>query len=566
MTETDNATDGGRELDTFHRYGALRRNVVLAASLVAVIPLLIMTVLSAVQYEKVYRAEAFGPIGRRTASVAQNLEFFLEERGAALRFVVGSNAFADLQDHARLQEVFHSLSQAFGGFVDLGLIDADGNQTSYVGPYDLLGRNYSDQDWFHEVRLRGVHVSDVFLGFRDFPHFVIAVKHGAPDGSWYVLRATIDSEELAALIRAAGRIASSDAFLVNRAGLLQTPSRNYGDVLDELPFPLPERTGVAEVEELETGAGDLLLVGYSYLENTPFVFLLVNRPQEMMARWHRAQRELIIFAGVSVLLILAVVWFSATHLVHRIREADRKQAAVLHKAEYTQRMATLGRLAAGVAHEINNPLAIIGEKSGLIGDIMASSATAPHREKILQLVRSIANSVDRASRVTHRLLGFARHIDVERERISMPELIREVLGFLEKEAVHRDVEVRVDVDDDLPMIESDRGQLQQVFLNIINNALAAVEDHSGRIDIDLLRIADDRVAVAVTDNGAGIERDHLERIFEPFFTTKGSHGTGLGLSITYGIVKKLGGDIIVDSEVGRWTRFRVELPLTAPQE
>jgi signal transduction histidine kinase len=498
--------------------------------------------------------------------VAQNLEFFLEERGAALRFVVGSNSIGDLQDHARLQEIFHSLSQAFGGFVDLGLIDADGNQRSYVGPYDLLGRNYSDQDWFHEVRLRGVHVSNVFLGFRGFPHFVIAVKHGAPDGSWYVLRATIDSEELAALIRAAGRIASSDAFLVNRDGLLQTPSRSYGNVLDELPFALPEPTAFAEVAELETDDGQPLLVGYSYLEDTPFVFLLVNRPQEMMARWHRAQRELIVFAGVSVLLILAVVWFSATHLVHRIREADRKHAAVLHQAEYTHRMATLGRLAAGVAHEINNPLAIIGEKSGLIGDIMKSSDEVPHGEKILQLVHSIDNSVDRASRVTHRLLGFARHIDVERERFSLPELIREVLGFLDKEAAHRDIEVRVDAEDDLPMIESDRGQLQQVFLNIINNAFAAVADDTGRIDIDLLRIADDRVAVAVTDNGMGIEAEHLDRIFEPFFTTKRSEGTGLGLSITYGIVKKLGGEIKAESEAGRGTRFRVELPITAPPE
>jgi signal transduction histidine kinase len=549
------------ELDSQPRYGALRRNVVLSASLVAIIPLLIMAVLSAVQYEKVYRAGAFGPIGQRTTSVAQNLEFFLEERSAALRFIVGSNSFADLEDHVRLQEIFHNLTRAFGGFIDLGLIDADGNQQSYVGPYSLLGKNYSGQDWFHEVRLRGVHVSDVFLGHRGFPHFVIAVRHGLPDGSWYVLRATIDSEELASLIRAAGRIPGSDAFLVNRSGLLQTPSRGFGDVLEALPFPLPEHSSVVEVEELEIEDSDTLLVGYSYLDHTPFVFLLVNHPEAMMERWRRTQRELVIFAGVSVLLILAVVWSSATHLVHQIKEADRKQAAVLHKAEYTQRMATLGRLAAGVAHEINNPLAIIGEKSGLIGDIMHSGTDSPHREKILQLVHSIDNSVDRASRVTHRLLGFARHIDVEHELISLQELIREVLAFLDKEARHRDVALRVEAESDLPMIESDRGQLQQVFLNIINNALSAVEDDVGRIDIDLRRVSDTRVAVTITDNGSGIERENIERIFEPFFTTKKGHGTGLGLSITYGIVKKLGGEISVDSEEGSWTRFRVELPI-----
>jgi signal transduction histidine kinase len=554
------------EFDLRRRYGALRRNVVLASSLTAIIPLLFMTVLSATQYEKLYRAEAFGPIGRQTATVAQNLEFFLQERSAALRFVVDSNTAEQLQDHVRLQEVFHSLSQAFGGFVDLGLIDSSGRQRSYVGPYDLLDRDYSDQDWFHEVRLRGVHVSEVFLGYRHFPHFVIAVKHETREGMWYLLRATIDSAELASLIRSVGRSAGTDAFLVNKEGRLQTPSRLYGDVLDPLPLPLPEPSSGVEVVELANASGAPLLVGCAFLEGSPFAVLLVNNPQEIMARWHKTRRELIVFAAASLLLILAVVWFSATHLVHRIKDADQKQAAIMHEAEYNHRMATLGRLAAGVAHEINNPLAIIGEKAGLLGDILGASDDSPVKTKLLQLVRSIDNSVDRASRVTHRLLGFARHIDVERELISLQELIREVLGFLDKEISYRNIELSVNADDDLPMIESDRGQLQQVLLNIINNALAAVAENEGRIEIDLRRADSSRVAVVVTDNGIGIDPENLDRIFEPFYTTKRGEGTGLGLSITYGIVKKLGGEIGVESAPGRGTRFRVELPIKAPGE
>jgi signal transduction histidine kinase len=111
----------------------------------------------------------------------------------------------------------------------------------------------------------------------------------------------------------------------------------------------------------------------------------------------------------------------------------------------------------------------------------------------------------------------------------------------------------------VPAIESDRGQLQQVFLNILNNAFAAVED-GGRIRIALVRSDPDGIAVSIADNGIGIPQEDLEHIFEPFFTTKRDHGTGLGLSITYGIVEKLGGAISVDSRVGAGTRFTVTLP------
>jgi two-component system NtrC family sensor kinase len=548
------------------RYGVLRRNVVLAASLVAIMPLLIMTVLSAVQFENVYRAEAFGPLGRLTANAQHTLEFFLDERKAALRFVISNSTLDQLSQEPYLQQVFHNLSQAFGGFVDLGLIDSDGRQRSYVGPYDLLGKVYLDQDWFHEVRLRGEHVSDVFMGYRRFPHFVMAVKYEDGQGRWHALRATIDSEELTRRVREVCRDPEGDAFLVNRAGVLQTPSKNYGQVLARLPLALPPYSREAKVVEVQGEGGNPLLVGYSYIDQSPFVFFLVSNPRTIMAAWHKARRELIIFAAFSVLLILGVIWVSATVLVRRIREADEKRAAILHRAEYTQRMASVGRLAAGVAHEINNPLAIIGEKAGLISDLIGTKRESPHQAKVLQLVQSIDKAVDRASRVTHRLLGFARHIDVERERISLEELIREVLGFLEKEASHRNVTLAIDSEEDLPLIVSDRGQLQQVFLNIINNSLAAVADGTGRIDITLRRGGGQRLVVEIADNGSGIEPQNIGRVFEPFFTTKKGYGTGLGLSITYGIVKKLGGEISVTSEPGRWTRFTVELPVTAPEE
>ena len=146
-------------------------------------------------------------------------------------------------------------------------------------------------------------------------------------------------------------------------------------------------------------------------------------------------------------------------------------------------------------------------------------------------------------------------------RIALAPLLEEVLSFQGKEAEYRSIAINLAMPPDLPTIESDRGQLQQVFLNILGNAFAAVSN-GGRIDISAEREDEKTVAVTIRDDGPGIPEEHIGRIFEPFFSTKGEYGTGLGLSITFGIVEKLGGRIDVQSKVGEGASFTVRLPVT----
>jgi signal transduction histidine kinase len=183
-----------------------------------------------------------------------------------------------------------------------------------------------------------------------------------------------------------------------------------------------------------------------------------------------------------------------------------------------------------------------------------------NQDKLIRIADSILNSVKRCSTITYRLLGFARRIDVQTESIDLRSLMEEVLSFLGKEAEFRNIQVTLKAEEELPPIQSDRGQLQQVFINILNNALAAVSD-GGCVEVTITRAGPDTVSLVVEDNGVGIPKKDLSRIFDPFFTTKGSKGTGLGLSITYGIVQKLRGKIEVRSEVGKGTTFTVTLPL-----
>jgi len=544
-------------------YRRLRRMVVLATVTVSLLPLAITMVINYVQFRGALQAEAVDPMARLTLNTKRSLELFLSERRSGLTFLALDRPFSELCDRSSLTRMISNLNRSLeiGTFVDLGIIDDSGNQLCYSGPYKLEGRNYLDQDWFHEVARRGTYTSDVFLGFRESPHFAIATKHDRPDGGFYILRATIDAEMLSEQILTTGLEPTSDVFLIDREGILQSPSRRYGEVLTAIPLTVPHYSPSVEVVELKDDRDLAIFMSSAYIHNSPFVLIQIQPAEEAMGRWFTLRSELLGFLAVSAGLILTVILWGSGQLIRRMREADERRAALYHQVEYSNKLASIGRLAAGVAHEINNPLAIINEKAGLLLDLVMVGPETPHQERLAATVDSILRSVQRCKKVTQRLLGFARHMDVRTETIDLEALLREVLGFLEKEAEYRDLTVSFRVQDDLPTVASDRGQLQQVFLNILNNAFAAVSE-GGHIGIEIAHEDADHVAVTIADDGVGISKEHLQRIFEPFFTTKSGTGTGLGLSITYGIVKKLGGRCRVESEAGRGTRFTVVLPIS----
>lgn len=546
--------------DSLSTYRRLRRYVVLTTSLAVLAPLIIVTVVNYTQDQRAYRTESRFEVSRILSNTKSNLEFVIEERRSVLSMIINGRSHKELSSDEGLDAILRNLRGSFGGFVDLGLIDADGTQAYYAGPYDLRGRNYSDQAWFHEVWLRGIYVSDVFMGHRNFPHFVIAVKHEDPGGKSYVLRTTIDTELLDRQIYNLGLARHMDAFITNREGILQTASAFYGDVLSTVDKKVPPHSRNREViEEYEEG-GSLVTFGYAYIERSPFILMVLTQQESPLAHWLTRRSQFVWFVVASILLILVVVFYNSTHMVNRLRLADQRRAKILHNIEYTNKMATIGRLAAGVAHEINNPLAIINEKAGLLKDMATYTPDFPKADKVLNLVDSISNSVERCSRVTRRLLGFGKRMDIHKEDIDLEHLLKEVVGFQTTEAAHRNVEISHHVANSVPTIQSDRGQLQQIFLNLLNNAFAAVED-GGTIDISVDSPNSNEVAVTIADNGSGISKDNLKHIFEPFYSTKGAAGTGLGLSITRDLVEKLGGLIEVESELGKGTTFIVNLPV-----
>jgi two-component system NtrC family sensor kinase len=534
--------------------------------LVTILPLFMMALINHYSYQTALKREIIMPLKTLVNKTKHSFELFTAERLSAVNFIASAYTFEQLADQATLSRIFRVMRQEFGGFVDLGLIDVSGFQVSYVGPYELSGKMYKDHDWFKEVMVRGEHVSDVFMGYRKFPHFVIAVKHKCEAGKCWVLRATIDTRLFNNLIASMGLDPTSDAFVVSRSGVLQTSSRYYGKVLDQFPMKMPVESLEATVNESVDSRNNEILMAYAYFDSPAFVLMLVKPKSEVLQTWYTMKMEILVIFVISVAIMLFVVFKITGMLLKRVEESDRRRLEGYREVEHTNKLASIGRLAAGVAHEINNPMAIINEKTGLMEDFLATMPNFEKKDRFLQLTSSIKQSIDRCRNITHRLLGFARRMDVEIEAIDLNEVIKDVYGFLEKEAFHRNIDVQLKLTDGLQDVLADQGQLQQVFLNILNNAFLAVEN-GGVIEITTLDYDNDFVAASVQDNGIGMSEETRQHIFDPFFSThRQGYGTGLGLSITYGIMEKLGGRIEVKSEEGKGATFTLYLPKKTPKE
>jgi len=237
---------------------------------------------------------------------------------------------------------------------------------------------------------------------------------------------------------------------------------------------------------------------------------------------------------------------------------EEKSLQLIHVQEElarAERLAAIGSLAAGVAHEINNPAAIIrGNVEILLMDLPAQAEGREEAEEILR-------QTERISLITQNMLAFARKQSLHRGTVRLNDLLEEILAQAGHLAPLGAVQIERRLDPQLPPIEGDGERLRQVFTNIIVNALQAMAG-SGALTV-ASRADGTQVEVAVGDTGPGVPRELREKIFDPFFTTRGS-GTGLGLSVSYGIVQAHNGSIAVESEAGHGSTFRVRLPAGRP--
>ena len=547
-------------------YQQVWRHTLVRLLLTYLAPLLLLSVYFHLQYRSLAEESRQRHLMTIAESQASTLDLFLRERVANLTNVIDDPSLTSDPDQQTLHGYLDRLRRDSSTFVDLGLFDTDGTMISYAGPYpSLLGTSYGEEAWFDELASAESRyvITDMYLGFRQQPHFTIAVRGGTTRQPWAV-RATLDPERLRSYLSTLRGAEEVHSVLVNEQGGAQLVS-------------LSERTGhfsdgFVPPREPEIGGGHHHLDGqrhsfaYCWLNRTDWCLIVVGARARGGGFLPGFDGSLLAITVAVILAVFSAIVIRARKVVHRQKEEDTARRELSGQLHHAARLASVGELAAGVAHEINNPLAVIAEEAGLISDLTDPEfADELDPTELKTRLDSIQEAAFRARDITRKLLSFVRKTDVTLAELDINEVIEDALGgLLEREMAVSNIAVVRELAEGLPPVLADRGQIEQVLVNLMTNAADAVLATSkGRGEIEVSTSSDGHaVRIAVRDSGVGIPPEQMERIFMPFHTTKEvGKGTGLGLSVSYGIVRGYGGDIQVESAVGLGSTFTVVLPV-----
>ena len=569
-------------------YSKLLRGFIVGAITCSVLPLFLLGWISFLNYSEFSTSRMAEYFKNAVVDNRKIVEIFLDDRISDINLVASSHSLDYLKDKSNLSQIFRILNERGTHFTDIGLIDSSGKHIAYVGPYDLSDADYSQTHWFEQTMKKGFYISNVLMGFRKTPHFFIAVCHSYGNEST-ILRATIDSNSLASLLNMTKSGQTGEVFLINNEGIFQTSPKHQGSIMGESGIPIGLFSGESGILIYDTKnpsssfsvessiplsfrlritlshPSSNQVLAYSRLKTPGWFVVAKQNFLEFFGDIDHLNFVILVLLHVSILVILVVSALTARYMIKLIEKRDREAEKLNRQLLRARKLASVGELAAGVAHEINNPLAVILTESMVIRELTADEKdiNPQFRDDLYNSLSQIDGQIQRCAHITQNLLNFSRRVSSASEFLNINDVIKEVVGFVEKKANSSGVGISLNLQHNLPQLKTDRFEIEQVFLNLINNAIDATEGTaSGSVNIvsrlDTLRSG---VVISVSDTGSGIPEDNLDRLFDPFFTTKPpGKGTGLGLSISYSIIKHLGGDIAVQSELGRGSVFSVFLP------
>ncbi|MDA3787652.1 MAG: ATP-binding protein [Desulfobacula sp.] len=554
-------------------YSRLFRRFVFLTMVCSLVPLLLAGWAINIHYSEFARERILKTLQTRVDYHKKIIELFLKENKTRLDFIVRTNSIEFLIKESNLTHILNNINRDAWVLTDIGIIDENGAHAAYVGPYDLIDKNYSSTFWFREVMEKEIYTSDMFMGFRKEPHFIMAVTK-KENGRRWILRATVNTDGFRSLVENVRIGRTGDVYILNSKGIYQTSPGSSGEILTQAPGfkgEIHDDVKFRFLEMVDRGVKVKKIVCETWLKDPRWLLVVRVGEKEFFEDVRHANRVILILLHLSALIILIVTAFVTNHMVQVIKKRDSELEGMNNQLMQAGKLASIGELSAGVAHEINNPLAIIMTEHQLLLD---SEKRAPitddtFGEQFAGSLNQIGIQVRRCTHITRNLMKFARRTKSVIETININVFLREVMDLMEREAESDGIKFKSLLDDTLPSILSDPSQLQQVFLNFINNAIDALEDKGGGIITIATCLAKDKtgISIIVEDTGSGIKDHDIEKIFDPIFTTKTpGRGTGLGLSICYSIVKQLGGQIQVESQIGKGTRFTLTFPFKPPED
>jgi len=525
-------------------------NIVVALLAVSFIPLILIGGGMYYYSASVLKEKTLKSLRMEVDSYKKAIDQFLTERIMSLTLLSSKLSLMSLNKPDTLQTVLQSLHRELPWFQDLGVIDDQGRHLAYAGPYDLISKNYKNALWFKAVMKHDVYISDVFTGFRNVPHFIIAVKQVSNEGV-RIIRATIDNAYFNNFVSGMARQRKGDVYLVNKNGIFQTSPRPGGQIMAQSELKGLERFQGIKMEK----RGDHILMTV-WQEKVPWLCVVRSDWDDIFAALHRVRNAGVYAFVLGACLIVLTVLLTTNHLVSRLEFKRRSIRFLDQQLRQTSQMASAMPQSYGLLREIKDTLANIDVTVTWIQDLTQKGNLNEMKESLEQ----IESEVLRSRRAIDKFLNFFRPDEPAPiiTEVNVNDMLDDIVEFFSRGLWFNNIRVRRDYEFGISGIRSNLFQLRQVFQNLILNAMAAIQT-DGEILLKTY-MTEDRVMVVVTDDGPGIPEENMEKVFSPLFTTK-SEGIGLGLSISVSILEKLGGNISVRNEPERGASFTVELPL-----
>ncbi|MBN2034081.1 MAG: ATP-binding protein, partial [Deltaproteobacteria bacterium] len=423
-----------------------------------------------------------------------------------------------------------------------------------------------------QVMKQGYYVSDIFLGYRRIPHFIIALCR-EEDGREWVIRATIDTYMFTDLVEKVRIGKTGEAYLLNAEGVFQTARRSGGDLMerdqDRIVTPAPQ-------DEIRTfikkdAKGEAYLYATTWLRDKDWMLVVRQEEADAFRALRSASYMIILVSLIGGGLIVVVAFYITGKIIRRMERIDQERHQLGRQLVRATQLAELGQMAAGFAHEINNPLQIMKSEQTLIDTIfsdMKSRGDLRESEDLKEMEDSLAQiklQIDRCAKITQAILKFGRRSEGTAKDVDLAAFVPEVTAMISKKASVSGITLKEEIAENTPIVHVDASHLNQVLINLLNNAIdAIVEKHGsegGELTVSAGPGGEGKAVISVTDNGSGISPEDLKKVFTPFFTTKPvGQGTGLGLSVCLGIIDSMGGTMEVSSEKGVGTIFTIQLP------
>ena len=546
-------------------YRSLLKSMLLIGFFLPFIPMILVSGIIFYQFDAAYQDRVQIHLMEAARKGKRNIDHFLNDKLDDLRFIAEAFGYEELREAGILKDILRKLQmQQSPVFVTLGLLDGGGREIAGTGSEKSFVISYAESGWFREVLKSGYVISAFSTGPQGIPHIIMAVRGGTQNEPWVLL----SSIDYAAFNRRVQDLRIGDtgsAFIFSRDGqclIRPAPRINLvkGTGLD-FPGPPDNDNAIAVVRRRDTLGHENIYVS-TFLKSVDWLFVHRQGASEAFSGLNRAKKvtgAIVVLIGVCIALYALSL---SRKMVRRIELADKKKQKMTEQMFQTDKLASIGELAAGIAHEINNPVAIMVEEAGWIEDLLEEESfqEMENLAEFKRALKQIQTQGQRCKAITHKLLSFARKTDFRIQNVKLKALIEDIMAISSRRSKYDRVKIRLDIQEDLPEFMLPPTELQQVLLNLMNNAIDVVEDGSGTVSITA-KLEEKDILIEVSDNGPGMPKEDLARIFDPFFTTKPvGKGTGLGLSICYGIVKRMGGEIRVNSMPGTGTTFRIRIP------